>query len=361
MRAPRRVIAAVLPFLVIAVAAADGAGDSRAGGAPFDSPGGLVIARAEARGGHGPARGLRLLLDSGDPGGVTLFASAARALGLPPGPARPGVALGLNGSVPVERRSARLPALTLDGMTWHDLPVEVIERSDSLPKGVGAEVDGVIGAGMASGLRVVIDYAARRLSVGPARDARGPEPGPSGGGASAPPAGRSETLRCVDGRWLTWVDAGGSTLPALIDTASARTLIDRGAARSSGSRGAVRLSDAAGHAASYPAIRVRDLVVGGAAIESADMVEVELGRGLAPILSPASSTIGVVVGADILSGHRVLIDPAAGRFILEPASGRPEPAGRPASGTAGPDASRRPARPPESAGRNAGRRPSRSR
>src|SRR6266446_1212455 len=143
MRAPRRVIAAVLPILVALPSVLIAATASRAAaGIPFGSPGGLVIVRAAARGDGGEARDLQLLLDTGDPGGVTLFASAARALGLSPGSARPGVAHGLNGSAPLERRSTVLPALMLDEMTWLHLPVDVTERSDSLPDGIGAEVEG---------------------------------------------------------------------------------------------------------------------------------------------------------------------------------------------------------------------------
>jgi hypothetical protein len=180
-------------------------------------------------------------------------------------------------------------------------------------------------------------------------------------GAIEAPGGRSQELRIIEGRLLTWIDAGGATLPALIDTASARSLIERGAVLSSGRAGTVRLADAAGAATIDQAIRVRDLVIGGAAIESADLVEVDLGRRLAPILPAGSPALRAVVGADILSGHRVVIDTAAGRFSLEPAAGRPAPAaGRPAPARAAPDASPRRARLPESGGRSAGRRRSRS-
>src|SRR5204863_307762 len=195
--------------------------------------------------------------------------------------------------------------------------------------------------------RLTIDYAARRLWLAPAGDEGGSMTRPPAGGATSPPGERTDTLSFIEGRLLTWIDAQGSTIPALIDTASARSLIERGVGLSSATSGRVRLADAAGGATSYPTIRVRDLVVGGAAIESADMVEVDLGRRLAPILPPGSPRLRAVVGADILSGHRVVIDPAAGRFILEPAPAPPEQSpGRSAPGRAAPDASRRRARSP---------------
>lgn len=361
MRAPRRFVAAVVPFLFAFPSVANPAVSRDAAGVPFGSPGGLVIVRAAARGDGGQARDLRLLLDTGDPGGVTLVASAARALGLSPGSARPGVAHGLNGSSPIERRSAVLPALALDDMTWRDLPIDVTERSDSLPDGIGAEVDGVIGAGTVGAARLTIDYAARRLWLAPAESGGESMPGPISGGAMPPSGGRTEILRCVGGRLITWIDAGGSTIPALIDTGSARSLIERGAGLWSATTGRVRLADAAGGAASYPTVRVRDLVVGGATIESSDLVEIDLGRHLALILPPGAPTLQAVVGADILSGHRVVIDPAAGRFILESATPPPQPAPRrPAPDRAAPDASRRQARSPESAGRIADTCPGRS-
>ena len=375
MRARRRVIAALPAYLIVIVscvivaarpcdaagdADARAAGDSGSIGVPFVAPGGLVIVRAEVRGDGGRARRLPLLLDTGDPGGVTLFASTARALGLAPGSARPGVVHGLNRSAPTERLSARLPALALDAMAWRDLPIDVLERSDSLPEGIGAEVEGVIGAVTVRGTRLTIDYAARRLWLVPAGGTGDAETGRSAAEtAIEAPGERSEVLRFVEGRLLTWIEAGGVTLPALIDTASARTLIERGAGPSSGTAGTVLLADAAGGATGYPAIRVRDLVVGGAAIESAELVEVD--HRLAAILPPGSPAPCAVIGADILSGRTVVIDPAAGRFTLGPVRARPDAApGRPAHAPAAPDASRPRARLPESGGRSAGRRPSRS-
>jgi hypothetical protein len=359
MRAPRLVIAAVLPILVTLPSVVSPAAASRpAAGVPFSSPGGLVIVRAAARGDGGRTRDLRLLLDTGDPGGVTLFASAARALELSPGPVRPGVAHGLNRSRSIERRGAVLPALALDDMTWRELPIDVTERADSLPDGIGAQVEGVIGAGTVVTARLTIDYAARRLWLAPTADEEGSMPVPVAGSAASPPGESTEILSFVEGRLLAWIDAEGTTIPALIDTASARSLIEPGAGLAPATCGRVRLADAAGGATSYATIRVRDLVVGGAAIESADMVEVDLGRRLAPILSPGSPRLRAVIGADILSGHRVVIDAAAGRFILELAPAPPEQSpARSAPGLAVPDASRRPARPPESAGRTAGTRP----
>src|SRR5258706_9923162 len=100
-----------LPFAMVAA----GVGSVLA--VPFESPGGLVIVRAAARGDDAArARVLRLLLDTGDPGGVTLTAAAARALGLSAGPPRPGVARGMNGPATITRRGARLESLSLDGV-----------------------------------------------------------------------------------------------------------------------------------------------------------------------------------------------------------------------------------------------------
>ncbi len=376
MRAPRRTNAALAAFLIIvascvivATRPCATAGDAGPGvavdpglaGVRFDAPGGLVIVRAGARDDGGHARRLRLLLDTGDPGGVTLFASAARALGLSLVSACPGVVHGLNGSAPFERKSARLPALALDAMAWRDLPIDVLERSDSLPAGIGAELEGVIGCAMVRDTRLTIDYAARRLWLVPGGGMNGAAADAAVDVAIEAPGERSEILRFIEGRLLTRIDAGGATLPALIDTASARTLIERGAGLSSTTEGSALLADATGGATSYPTIRVRDLVVGGAAIESAELVEVDLGSRLAPFPSPGSPAPRAVVGADILSGRRVVIDPAAGRFILGPVRGRPDAApGRPAPAQAAPDATLPPARLPESGARSAGRRPSRS-
>jgi Aspartyl protease len=341
--------------------------------APFVSPGGLVIVRAGARGDDAArARDLRLLLDTGDPGGVTLTTAAARALGLSIGPVRPGVARGLNGSTPIARRAARLRALTLDATTWSDLAIEVVEGARTLPEGLGSEIDGAVGVDLFRDQRLTIDYASRWLSLAPggdgesgARNSSGVESAPAAAASPAaandaaaatdPAAGATADLRIVEGRWLTSIHASGETLPALIDTASARSLIERGAGLPSEAAGTARLVDAGGSAGAFPAIRLVDLVAGGAAIESSDWVEVDLGRRLAGILTAGSPIPAAILGADLLSRHRVVIDPVAGRFILEAA---PEsPVSRPPA----PDAARRPARHRESAARSAGRRPIASR
>src|SRR5262245_42462538 len=126
-------------FLLLAAAAGPAAAD-----VPFESPLGLVVVRAEAGVGDPVmVRTLRLLLDTGDPGGLTLRAPAARALGLAIGPGRPGVTRGPGGSKPVVRRSARLPDLRLDGARWRDCSVDVVEADDTIPAGMGAPVDGI--------------------------------------------------------------------------------------------------------------------------------------------------------------------------------------------------------------------------
>jgi hypothetical protein len=240
-------------------------------------------------------------------------------------------------------------------MTWSNLPIDVTERAASLPDGIGAEVDGVIGAGTVRAAHLTIDYVARRLWLAPASGEGGSAQGRVVGGPASPPGERRDVLRFLGGRFLTWIDAAGSTLPALIDTASARSLVEPGAGLSSGTTGHVRLADAAGSAIDYPTIRLRDLVVGGVAIESAELVEVDFDRLLAPIPPPESPRIRAVIGADLLSGHRVVIDLAAGRFILETSPGSPTEVQRPPrSAQAAPGASRRQARLPESAGRSAG-------
>jgi len=340
-----------LPFALLAA----GAGSVPA--VPFESPGGLVIVRAEARG-HDAARArvLHLLLDTGDPGGVTLTAAAARALGLSAGPPRPGVARGMNGPSAIARRSARLDSLSLDGVTWRDLPIDVVEGARTLPEEPGSAIDGAVGVDLLRDRRLTIDYPARRLTIASegAAATGDADATTASGGPTAPPGDVTVGLRLLEGRLLTSIRAGGKIFPAWIDTASGRSLIERGAGLESEAAGVARLVDAVGSARSFPAIRVTGLAAGGAAIEWADLLEVDLARSLTGILPGGSPPPGAILGADLLSRYRVVIDPAAGRFILETAPGpSPRP---PAPDRAAPDAARPPARRRGSGARSAGRR-----
>jgi hypothetical protein len=306
LRAATALVAAALPAAVL------GAADP----IPFESPSGLVIVHARVDGGHD----LRILLDTGDPGGLTLHESAARALGLASGPSRPGTARGLGGGARVGRRPALLRELAIGGTTWRDLAIDVVPANLAFAAGVGAELDGCMGTALIADLRVSLDYAARtlRLDRGAGRDLD---------------AGRGTPLRLSGGRLLTTVNLAGVPAVALIDTGSAVTFVDGavvdgavvGGAMGSTSAATppdeVRVVDANGHVETLATVRVAGLAAGGAPAAEFAAVPADLARRLAGFLPPGAPTPTVVLGADLLSRHRVILDLAAGIFIMD--RGRP--------------------------------------
>lgn len=276
-----------------------------AAAAGFDSPAHLVILPALADG-----RPVRLLLDTGDPGGLTLDAAAVSRLGLavgpPPASASTGADRGLIGPLPTPLGTARIGRLAIDGALWSGVEALVIREETALARAVGAPYDGVIGTALLAGRRLVIDYRLRSVSfVADAAQA-------DGGGD------RGSALRLDAGRLLTQVDLGRGPRPALIDTASAATLVDPRAARSGralpgGTKGLV---DAGGTTAGLPSARLDALAAGGANLRGVDVLLLDLtdaaGGGAPDDMPPAA-----ILGADLLARCRVVLDLVAGRFVLE--------------------------------------------
>jgi len=300
-RAPLVRGAATLGILA-ALAPAGGA----AAAAAFESPAHLVILPALADG-----QPVRLLLDTGDPGGLSLDAAAASRLGLAPGPAPAptpaGAGGGLLGPLPIPLGTVRIGRLAIDDTGWSGVEALVIREDAALAHAVGVPYDGVIGAALLAGRRVVIDYRRRTLSF--VADAVVAPDGGSDAGAA---------LRLDGGRLLTEVDLGRGPRPALIDTASAATIVDP---RAVGSWRAVPGStkgfiDAGGTATGLPAVRLDSIAAGGAILRGITALSLDLTdavgglpRGMPP---PAA-----ILGADLLARHRVVLDLVAGRFALE--------------------------------------------
>jgi hypothetical protein len=124
------------------------------------------------------------------------------------------------------------------------------------------------------------------------------------------------------GRLLTEIEAGGRRGPALIDTGSAVTLLDPGAM---GARDTVRaprvgVVDASGQAGGLPSARLDRLLAGGALLRDVPVLLLPLDDRGAPEPPPGGAPIAIL-GADVLSLHRVVLDTAAGIFVME--GGRP--------------------------------------
>jgi len=301
--ARRAIVVCRAASLAIMAALAPAGGNAAA--ASFDSPAHLVILPALADG-----HPIRLLLDTGDPGGLSLDPAAASRLGLAigPAPARAGADRGLLGPLPIPMGMVRIGRLAIDNADWGGVEALVIREDAALARAVGAPYDGVIGTALLAGRRLVIDYRLRTLSF--VAD------------AAAAPDGefdRGSALRLDGGRLLTEVDLGRGPRPALIDTASAATLVDPRAAGSwravpGGTKGLV---DAGGTAAGLPSVRLDSIAAGGAILRGVTALTLDLtdaaGGGLPRGMPPPAA----ILGADLLARHRVVLDLVAGRFALE--------------------------------------------
>ena len=93
---------------------------------PFESPSGLVIMTARINGRFH----VRLLLDTGDPSGLTLDLKAARTLGLPLSDKTPARATGVVGSGRYMLYRARIRSFLLGGLS---APVAVTRDGHGVP------------------------------------------------------------------------------------------------------------------------------------------------------------------------------------------------------------------------------------
>lgn len=300
-----RPAAVVRRLAALAVVAALAAAAGGAGAAPFDSPAHLVIVPALADG-----RPLRLLLDTGDPGALSLVAAAASRPGVAigPAPAHATAGRGLLGPLPIPLGTVRIGRLAVDGAEWIGVEALVIREDAALARAVGAPYDGVIGAALLAGRRLVIDYPLRTVSFA-ADAAVGPVGGP----------GRGSALRLDAGRLLTEVDLGRGRRPAFIDTASAATLVDPGAAGPwqavpGGTQGLV---DAGGTAAGLPSARLERIAAGGKVLHGVTVLLLDLADGAGGGLPAGTPPPAAILGADLLSRHRIVLDLVAGRFAIE--------------------------------------------
>jgi len=287
---------AAIPALVAVLAPAGG--DPAAAG--FDSPAHLVIVPALAEG-----HPVRLLLDTGDPGGLALDAAVVQQLGLAirPAPTPAGPARGLLGALPDPLGAARIGRLAIDGAEWSGVDALVIREAPALARAVSAPYDGVIGTALLNGRRLVIDYPLRTVSF--VADAGAQD-------------GRGSSLRLDGGRLLTTVDLGSGPHPAFIDTASAATFVDPrvggpGRAVPGSTRGFV---DAGGTSAGLPSTHFDSLAAGGAILRGVTAITLDLTEIAVDGLHPGNPA-AAILGADLLARYRVVLDLAANRFALE--------------------------------------------
>lgn len=268
-----------------------------------DTPTHLVILTARADGVT-----LRLLLDTGDPSGLSIDATAAERLGLAvrAAPATSGGRRGLLGPLPEPLGTARIDRLSVDDAAWEAVEASVIREDATLAAAVGAHYDGVIGTALLAGRCLVLDYPRGTLKIGAGAApcaARG-----SAGGAA---------LRHLDGHLVTDVDLGRGRRTAIVDTASAATFVDvRGVGSwRPGSSGAWGLVDAGGSAAGLPAARIPRLAAGGTIVREFTALGLDLSDHAAD--ADGGTPPAAILGADLLSRHRVVLDLVAGRFALE--------------------------------------------
>lgn len=265
------------------------------------TPSGLPI--VTARIGTGVAR---LLLDTGDTGGLSLDDRAAARLGLVVAGRTGRKGRALLGRGVVARGVARVDRLSLGGRVWRGLDATVVPAAALFRESLREAVDGAAGLGLFAGGTIVLDDASGTFALAAEGDS---DAMPDGG---AP-------LRLSGGRLITEVSLDGEPAAALIDTGSAVTLVDASlAAGSPEEPGPPRpIVDASGAARVLVPRRLASLLVGGTTLRGVPAVPLDLAARLAPPADHPGPRIGLVIGADLFAGRRVTLDASRGRFRIE--------------------------------------------
>jgi hypothetical protein len=294
-----RLLRAAAPVLLVALARAP----SAAAATFHDTTAHLAILPARADG-----VALRLLLDTGDSRGLSIDAAAAGRLGLVvrPAAATAGERRGLFAPLAEPLGTARIEHLSIDVAAWEALDAVVIREDVALAAAVGAPYDGVIGAALLAGRCLVVDYPRRSVRFGDGRE-----------DCATSEAARRPALRYDGGYLVTDVDLGSGRRTALVDTASAVTFVDSRAAGplhpATGDRR--RFVDAGGTTAGLPRADIARLAAGGALLRGVGAFALDL-AGIAG-RPGAGAPPAAVLGADLLSRHRVVLDLVHGCFALE--------------------------------------------
>ncbi len=269
----------------------------------FDSPAGLVVFKAHINGQFE----VRLLLDTGDPTGLTLREEVARRIGLPRGPEVRRRAIGPVGSERFTLHRSRVETLEFGGIEIRDQAIWVVPGAPRFAEALGTEVDGYLGVEALRGLVVTLDYPARRVKFerpgGPAED------------------GLSYPLRIVENRLLVEATLGGGPPRTMIlDTACAVTLVstaDRRLTRPAPARNA-RITDGAGGIAALPARALPSLGLVGRVFVDLPVALYDFSAPPPGLFPDHTPPISGIVGSDVLSRQVVVLDLASRRLMLGP-------------------------------------------
>ena len=307
---------ALLPSMVLAfaglaagaVSLADGADPSATATAfDFDSPHGLVIVEGRID----DRSEVRLLIDTGDPAGLTLDHDMAQTMGLNLNGGESFRAHGVAGSSPAVQPRTRVEVLDLGGIRLRDLDVLALPSDTRFEKAVGVDLDGSIGLDLLRDMVVTIDYPERRISLAPPVPAR----------SEGPATRRGAPLHLRGGRlWVDVVVNGRETRSMILDTGSAATLIAP-AARSlvrPASGGGMRIVDLTGAIATLPARVLPSLGFGGVVVEQVPVALYDF-EPLLPAHLTGDTFLGLI-GADLLSRHVVVLDLPGGWLRVERAA-----------------------------------------
>jgi hypothetical protein len=305
-------LAAALMAVLIATAAAS-IETSAAGADSFDSPAGLVVLKGRINGRFE----VRLLLDTGDPTGLTLREEAARTIGLPPGQEVQRRAIGPVGSERYTLRRSRVETLEFGGIVARDLPIWIVPGTPLFAEALGTAVDGYLGVEALRDLVVTLDYPARRIRFerpgGAAMGEAAADERSAGEATTDEPetGGRAFPFRLVENRIVVEASVGDNTpRPMILDTASALTIAstaDRRLTRPAPARSA-RLADGAGGLAALPVRALPSFALAGKVFVDLPVALYDFSApppGLFPTHTPPISGI---VGSDILSRQVVVLD-----------------------------------------------------
>lgn len=268
---------------------------------PFDSPSGLVIMTGRING----RAHVRLLLDTGDPSGLTLDTKTARALGLPLSERTPTRAIGVVGSGRYTVYRARVGSFLLGRLAARDLSIWTAPDAVLIARTIGVHVDGFVGVDLLRGLSVTIDYPARQITFG-LKAARDP---------------RAIPMRLEGNRIVVEAALNGSETRAMIlDTAAETTYVsesDLPLTLPSPAGRTTEIVDSSGGAVSVPVRILPQLRIGEAVDGPVQVVPYDFEKLSQGLFAGVPSAVSGIIGSDVLSRHVVVLDfPNAAATIL---------------------------------------------
>ena len=271
---------------------------------PFESPSGMICLMARVDRSHD----LRLLIDTGDPGGLSLDAASASRAGLTLGAGVRERATGVAGSRIHTIYHGRIGLFALGSIEYGDLEFRTAPDAARMSRTLGIGVDGFIGLGLLRGLIMTIDYPAGTLTF------EHPAPPDDGGWEPAWTAIDLENDRIVIDTMLN----GSLPRRMILDTASAVTLVESSDLKepAGGGTRVATVVDGGLTTTTLAVANLRSFEFAGVRMHDVPVLSFDFRALSADTDASIPPGVAGLIGADLLAGHIVRIDLEGGRLEI---------------------------------------------